>query len=268
MTRRAKWVLLGLAAALLFGTGLLAALEWQRRQQAAGAGRQVLDGSGTKRSAADLRRKYSDPEEWTRLCAAVRERSDALQARSFRLQHLRKGRLIELDVRGQPVAIGESLERVYFEGEKERKTTLEVRQVLGRPIDAGQLQGGPNQKSLPPFSKEAPEGLYRYEMEGVEEIAGRLVLRASFEPAEPVEGTYKGSAWVDPDSAEPVRLHGSALKLPLLLDRLEMLIDYGPAENSHNQVRRVAIDVAGGFAFISRHFRLEAELSDYRPREP
>jgi hypothetical protein len=47
-----------------------------------------------------------------------------------------------------------------------------------------------------------------------------------------------------------------------------MLIDYGPAENGHNQVRRAVIDVAGGLAFISRHYRLEAELSDYRPREP
>jgi hypothetical protein len=175
---------------------------------------------------------------------------------------------MEFDRRNQPVAVSESLERVYFEGEKERKTTLEVRQVLGPPIDANQFQGGPNQKSLPPFSKEAPEGLYRYELEGVEEIAGRLVLRARFEPVEPVEGTYKGSAWIDPDSAELVRMHGSALKLPLLLDRLEMLIDYGLAENGRNQVRRAAIDVAGGFAFISRHYRLEAELSDYRPRDP
>jgi len=57
-------------------------------------------------------------------------------------------------------------------------------------------------------------------------------------------------------------------ELPLLVDRLEMLIDYGLAENGHNQVRRAIIDVAGGFAFFSRHYRLEAELSNYRPREP
>jgi hypothetical protein len=184
------------------------------------------------------------------------------------LQHLRKGRLTEFDRHGQPVAIVESSERVYFEGGEERKLTLEARQVLGPPIDAGKLQGGPSQKSLPPFSKEAPEGLYRYELEGVEEVAGRPVLRAHFEPVEPVEGTYKGSAWIDPDSAEPVRMHGSALKLPLLLDRLEVRIDYGPAENGHNQVRRATFDVAGGLAFFSRHYRLEAELSDYRPRQP
>jgi hypothetical protein len=268
MTRRTKRLLQGLAAALLVGAGLLAALEWQRRRQVASAGRGMLEGSGKRVSATALRRQYSDPQEWDRLCAAVREHSDAIRARSLRLQHLRKGRLIELDRQGQAVAIVESLERVYFEGEKERKTALEVRQVLGRPIDAGKLQGGPDQKSLPPFSKEAPEGLYRYELEGIEEVAGRPVLRVRFEPVEPAEGTYQGSAWVDPDSAEPVRMHGSALKLPLLLDRLEMLIDYDPAENGHNQVRRATIDVAGGFAFFSRHYRLEAELSDYRPREP
>jgi hypothetical protein len=185
------------------------------------------------------------------------------------LQHLRKSRTIEFDRRKKPIAIVEMLDRVHFEGQKECLTNLESRQVLGQPSAPSPAgpQGGLNVKA--PFSGETSrEGLYRYQLEGVEEVARHLVLRVHFEPVQPTEGSFKGWVWVDPATAEPIRMHGSAVKLPAPLDRLEMLIDYGQAENGYNQMRRATVDVVGGFAFIFKHYRIEAELSDYRPREP
>ncbi|MBO0698182.1 MAG: alpha/beta hydrolase [Zavarzinella sp.] len=172
--------------------------------------------------------------------------------------------MTEFDRKNQPVAITETVERVHFEGRTERKTVLEVRPVLGEPIGATAFQSGADPQARWPFSDAAPAGLYRYELEGVEELAAGTVVRVRFEPVRPDEGTFTGSAWIDPVTAEPVRVRGSAVRLPVFLDRFEMLVDYGPAETGHNQVRRVTADIAGGLGFISKHYRLEAELSDYR----
>lgn len=269
MSKRWRLSWLGMASLLPAIAGLLALLEWDRRREVASAGEHALDGSGVALFADDLPRRYGDPQAFDRLCAAVQEHYDALVGRSLRLQHLRKSRTIEFDRRNQPITVVESLERVHFEGRKECVATMESRQVIGSPpaLLSGGSPGGLDIKA--PFSGEpSSKGLYRYRLEGVEEVDRQFVLRVHFEPIRPAEGSFKGSVWVDPTTAEPVRMHGSAVKLPIPLDRLEMLIDYGPAENGHNQMRRVTVEVAGGFAFVSKHYRIEAELSDYRPREP
>jgi len=264
--RRLSW--LGLAGVVLAVAGLLILLEWRRRQDVARAGEQALDSFGIARPSNDLQQRYSDLHEFARLCAAVQEHYDALVGRALRLQHLRKSRVTEFDRRKQPISIVDLQERVHFEDGKERPIKLASRQVLGPPLVPPQAgpEGGLNIKA--PFSSEVPEGVYRYQLESVEEIAGQLLLRVQFEPIKPIEGSFKGSVWVDPATAEPIRMHGSAVKLVMPLDRLEMLIDYGPAENGYNQMRRATVDVVGGFAFIFKHYRIEAELSDYRPREP
>lgn len=266
MSGRVKRFLVKLAAVLV-SFSLAAALGYGWRQGTR-ATQPVLDGSGPAVSAADLRRKYADPGELAALCRAVQVRNEALTARSFRLRHRRACRVTEFDRAGRPVAITESVEQVQYEGRAERKTTLEIRPVLGKPIELTGFQGGSDPNAKWPFSDAAPAGLYRYELEGVEEVAGRPVVRVRFEPVRPDEGTFKGSAWVDPGTAEPVRMHGSAVRLPVLMDRFEMLVDYGPAETGHNQVRRVTADVAGGLGFVSKHYRLEAALTDYQPVEP
>lgn len=268
MRKRGRLSWLGLAWAVLPVAGLLMLLEWQRRQEIANAGEHTLDGSGIALSSNDLQQRYSDPQEFARLCAAVEEHYDALIGRSRQLQHLRKSRTIEFDRGKKAIAIVDTLERIHFEGEKECPTNLESRQVLGSPTvyPPGRSQGGLNMKA--PFSRETPEDLYRYRLEGVEEVAGKLVLRIRFEPVRSIEGSFKGSVWVDPTTSESIRMHGSAVKLSAPLDRLEMLLDYGPAENGCNQMRRATVDVAGGFAFIFKHYRIEAELSDYRFGEP
>lgn len=271
MKVRGKRYLVGFAVILLVAVGVLVVLEWGRRRQVAAAGPETLDGSGKPLSAQDLQEKYRDPAAFAELCADVRDRCDALRQRFLGLRHTRKARLIEYDRKGQEVAIMEITDRVHFEDQAEKKEELERRQLLGKPFpfDPDTLWAEhPTKKAVPAFSKDAPEGLYRYRLERVEELHGRPVLRIHFEPTERVERSFKGLAWVDPVTREPVRIHGSLAKTPLLVDRFEMLMDYGPSENGHNQLRHVTIDVSGGFALVSRHYRVESELKEYQPVGP
>jgi hypothetical protein len=267
MTRRGKRWLAGVSATVVAVAGLLAGLEWDRRRHLSAGGDDVLAAPAKALSSEELLARYRDPAEFTRLCATVRERSMALRARFLRLRYTRRGRLTEFDRQGAPYSVTAFVEHVWFEGETERKEEIEGRQVLGPPpghiaetLRAGQLNG----KAVAPFSQGALEGVYGYELEGVEEIDGRPVVCIRCRPLGSAEGKLRGRAWVDPATGEPVRFHGEAASPPRFVDRIEMRADYGLSENGYVQVRRLNIDCAGGFAFLSSHVRLESELGDYR----
>jgi hypothetical protein len=252
---------------LLVGSVSLAVLEWERRRHVAAAGGETFDAPVLAPSADKLTDKYRDPGAFAELIADVRARYDRLRNRFFNLAHTRKARLIEFDPSGREVAIMEITDRVQFDGDKERKEQLDRRQLLGKPFpfDPDTLKAEhPNRKAAHPFSNDTPQGLYRYSLEGVEQMRDRPALRIHFEPTKPIERAFKGSAWIDPMAFEPLRLRGLLVKPPLLVDRFEMRVEYDLSENGHNQLRRVWIDVAGGFAFVSRHYRIESELTDYR----
>jgi hypothetical protein len=270
MTIRGNRLLIGCGALVLAGIVALAVLEWDRRRQAAVAGTEILDGAGTSISAKDLEEQYGDPAAFARLCADVEERYHALQQRFLQLRHTRKTRQARYDTKGQIVAISEASYHVQFRNRTEQKHELERRQLMGKPSffdpDTIKLEGIDIQLA-PPFSKDSPEGLYRYHLEGVEELHGRRLLRVHFELTRPVERSFRGSAWIDPDTREPVRMQASLAKAKFSVDHFDMILDYGTSENGHNQLRRVVIDMAGGFALVSLHYRLESELSDYREVE-
>ncbi|HWG45729.1 MAG TPA: hypothetical protein VN688_23410 [Gemmataceae bacterium] len=267
MKIHAKRCLAGLGVFLLIAIGVLIVLEWNRRRQVAAAGPQTLEGAGTTVEAMDIQEQFRSPAEFAKLCADVQEHADALQQRFLRATHTRKTRTTRYDSKGQPEAIAETTYRVHFNEGVEQKQQIERRQLLGKQsfldpdgikIEQADLQ------LIPPFSKDAPEGLYGYRLEGVEELQGRRLLRIHFEPATPVERSFKGSAWIDPVTRELVRTLSSPVKPRLRVDRFEMMLDYGPSENGCNQVRRLTIETAGGFALFTWHFRTETELSDYK----
>jgi hypothetical protein len=267
MRLRGRRLLIGLGLVFLAGVVLLALLEWGRRRQVEAAGVSRLDGSGMAVAATELEKRYRDSEALARLCTDFTQRLDDLQGRALGLWHTRKTRLIRYDSTGQAEGITETTFHVHFEDGAERKREVARRQLLGKPsffdLDKLKLELA-DLRLLLPFSKESPEGLYRYRLAGVEEIDGRRALRIQFEPTEPVERSFRGAAWIDAASGEPVRLLGSPVKPRLRVDRFEMLFDYGPSENGFTQLRRVVIETAGGFALVSWHFRSETELSDYR----
>jgi hypothetical protein len=267
VTIRIKRWLLVVIVVLLAGMAAIAGLEWERRRQVAAAGTPSLDDSGMVVAAHEWEDQFRDPEAFAHLCADVTERSHAIQQRFLRLWHTRKTRQTRYDAKGKVEAVSEAVYRVHFEDGKERKQEIERRQVLGKPsfFDPDRIKSEEMDTSMsPPFSKESPVGLYRYRLEGVEELQGRRLLRIAFEPTRSVERSFRGSAWIDPDSREPVRIHGSLAKARLTVDRFDIILDYGPSENDHVQLRRVRMDMAGGFALVSLHYLLDSELSDYR----
>jgi hypothetical protein len=267
MLFRGRRFLIGLGLAFFAGMVLLALLEWGRRRQLEAAGVSRLDGSGTAVAAEELEKRYRDPEVLDRLCADVTQRLEDVQRRALGLRHTRKTRLTRYDSSGRAEAITEITYHVHFDNGAEQKREVARLQRLGKPsfFDLDKLKWElTDLRLLLPFSKDAPKDLYRYQLKGVEEIDGRRTLRIHFEPAEPVERSFRGSAWIDAATGEPVRLLGSPVKPRLRVDRFEMLFDYGPSENGFTQLRRVVIETAGGFALVSWHFRSESELSDYR----
>ena len=87
---------------------------------------------------------------------------------------------------------------------------------------------------------------------------GKTLLRLEGKIAGPHVATLE-QCWRELTLATP--------KAKFSVDHFDMILDYGTSENGHNQLRRVVIDMAGGFALVSLHYRLESELSDYREVE-
>ena len=267
MTKPAKRHLLRFAAlTALFAVALLL-LAWERRRQDTLAATQPLDGSGQALPAEDQVRKYRDPAELAKLCDQVRERFAAMHERTLRSRHTRAMRLTEQDGRGQAVHVREIIERVEFEDGQEKTQLIEQRVLLDSATSFLPSKTNlPNPAENPhrPFPKEANQDVYDYRFDGVEDIEGRPAGRIHFEPRTTEGQVSRGWAWVALDSGEPIRMQVSPVKPPPFVDRLDVLIDYGRAENGHNQARRVTLEGSGGFAFLARRLRVECEMSDYR----
>jgi hypothetical protein len=267
MQRRKKRFLLGCGFLVLAGVVTLAGLEWGRRRQVAAAGSAKLDGSGAIVSAKELEEQYRDAEAFARLCADVKEHCEGQRQRFLRLRHTRKTRLTRYDNKGKAVAVAQGVYHVRFQNGVEQKQEIDRRQLMGEPsfFDPDRAKIAQEDTQIAgPFAQDSPEGLYRYRLEGVEELQGRPLLRIHFEPVTPADRTFTGSAWIDPDTHEPVRMQGSLAKKRLGVDHFDMLLDYGRAEDGLLQLRRVVMDMAGGFALISLRYRIESELSEYR----
>jgi hypothetical protein len=270
MNKRVKRFLITAVVVMAVSAALLAIVEWDRRQQAAAAAQQVMDGSGRVLSAEELVQKYRQPAELAKLVDRVRERFAIMHERTVRSRHTRTTRLTESDRRGEAVHVREMVERVWFDGMQENTQLIEQRVLLGD--GAGLVPGKsklPNPAENPhrPFPTDAAQDVYDYRFERIEEIDGQPAGRIRFEPWLTDSLVSRGSAWVLLDSGEPVRLRVSPLKPPPFVDHLDVLIDYGRAENGHNQTRRVTLDGSGGFAFLARRLHVECTMGDYHERD-
>jgi hypothetical protein len=266
MNKRAKHYLMILVVVMTVFAIWLACLEWGRRQRAL-AGQQMLDGSGRVLSAEDLVQKYRNPAALAQLCAHVRERFAAVYERTLTSSHIRTLRRTEYDSRGVPLLITESAEHVWFEGTQEKTRLIRQRVLLGSEVSSRlgkQSLSNPGENTRWPFPKNAAEDGYAYRFDGVEEIDGRPAGRIRFEPGAAAGLMYQGWAWVVMETGEPVRIQLALVKPPPFVDRLEVLFNYGRAESGHNQARRMTFDGSGGFAFLTRHLRVEIELRDYQ----
>ena len=266
MNKRAKRYLMILAVSMTVFAILLVCLGWESHQGSL-VGQQLLDGSGRVLSAEDLVQKYRNPAELAQLCAHVRERFEAVYVRTLTSSHIRTTRRTEYDSRGDPVLITETAEHVWFEGTREKTRLIRQRVLLGSEVSSRLGKPSlskPGENTRWPFPKDAGKDDYAYRFDGVEEIDGRPAGRIRFEPRTAAGLMYQGWAWVVMETGEPVRIQLAPVKPPHFVDRLEVLLNYGLAENGHNQARRMTFDGSGGFAFLTRHLRVEIELRDYQ----
>jgi hypothetical protein len=249
--------------------------EWDRRRHLPAAGEQVLRaGEAAVPAPQEIEQKYRDPDEFARFCAAARDRAVDMRERFLRLEHTHGTRVTEYDRRGEVSSELEYVDRMWFEGGQGQHEEMSRRQVKGsltreqfeRWTQSGGKVAQEHRQTVQPFSREEGTTAYDYRFEGVEEIGGRPVVKVRFEPQKGGQGRLRGLAWVDARTADPVRFHATVARPPALVDHYEILHEYGPSETGHVQARRGTVEIRGGLAFLSFHYRIEAELSEYRER--
>jgi hypothetical protein len=217
----------------------------------------------------DLKR-LAQPEELSRFCDLVRQRNREMELRHHGLVHVETTTTQELD-RNRKVTGGQRVvERVWFVDHQEHRLLLKKEDLRsGKDLTPANVKEETRPKSdvLFPFSTNEPTNAYRYTCRGLETINGRATIHFDYEPNPPVDNKFRGQVWIDVQSLEPIRFFGAWARLPALVNEMTMLLDWGPAENGLIQLRHSLVVGSGGIAFLQRHFRIETELTDYRPAE-
>ncbi|MFO0944403.1 MAG: hypothetical protein U1D30_00425 [Planctomycetota bacterium] len=213
--------------------------------------------------------KYRQPEAFMELCETLRRNYIAMDERHRQSNHGEVSVSVQLDDKGKEVAEETVAERVWFDKDRE------YRQYVKREVVGGKTNWTPTAKprtSEPgkvifPFTRDEKKGDYEFKLLGHEKMGEKTVLKLEFIPKEPLDAKFKGHFWVDPETHHPVRVDAELAKNPRFVDKVRMVFDYGPAENGAIQARKSSIEGSGGFAFIQRKYRVNTELSDYRPIE-
>lgn len=199
--------------------------------------------------------------------AKVKEKYRAMHERYVALEHEEICVAEELAQTGHPTNGIKTVERVWFEGDQERRQLLAHEQSDSN-VMTSDATSPPKSKILYPFYREDVPGTYRYFWEEVEEVDGRRLVRLRFEPLPPLSDKMTGYVWADAVTGQPCRFDGLLAKPSPLVDHFRMIAYYEPSENGEYQLRRMVTEGSGGFAFIRRRFRKTFEYSGYRPRSP
>lgn len=268
--RRMVRAVLVLAVVLAIG---LAYLEMRRRAQVAELQRQEEQHMAeleARRKFADpdaLVEEYRQPEAFAELCAKLREHYIAMDERHRQCDHGEISRAVQLDDQGKEVAEETVTERVWFDKDREYRQYVKREDVEGKTswIPTAKPRASEPGKVIFPFTRDAAEGDYLFHLVGHDKIGETTVLKIEFVPTEPLDAKFKGYFWIDPRTSHPLRVDAELAKNPRFVDKVHMIFDYGPSENGAIQARKSRIEGSGGFAFIQRRYRVDTDLSDYRP---
>jgi hypothetical protein len=89
-------------------------------------------------------------------------------------------------------------------------------------------------------------------------------VRVAFKPKVSAENTFKGSAWIDEQSAEVLTMGFSAAETPTFVDRIDVTMRFDLPTPLGRAPSNVAFDVRGGFLVLRKHYRGTASISDAR----
>jgi hypothetical protein len=260
MSRFAKWCV-GLLTVVVLA---LAAVEWHRPRAPTAVPAAVQQPPAP---IDDRLGRFQHPAEFDELCQRLRQRYLAMDERYRKLTHTQVRVSKELDADGNAVAVQESVEQVSFEDGLERRAPLrehdQAADAAERDLPRSSSAVRQSQWRYP-FSKDDVGGLYQYQWLGTRLIDDVPTVEVGYRPAEPRSDLLAGTVCVNPETGEPVRFTAHMVKPPAFVDRFDMIVDYGRAENGEIQIRRFVTDGSGGFSFIRKHYYVETEFRDYR----
>ena len=216
----------------------------------------------------ELEGQYRDPNNLAALLDRVRTQAAEIDARDRGLEHVEVQIAKEIDPKGKEVAGERHTERIWREGDKKFRQTLEYLDLIkGKPkkgaTDKPRLDTGKINEVFP-FERPAAEDDYQYTFAGIEQIGKQWTVKVAFAPTKSPAGRFRGESWIDPVTFAPVRLFVSLAEKKPFLDQFSMLIDYGIVETGKVQVVSTVIDGSGGFAMLQKHIRSEIAFDRYR----
>ncbi len=140
----------------------------------------------------------------------------------------------------------------------------EMERELAKQRRGGSRQGEEEFQS--PFSDKVA-GLYEFELKGEELFEGREVWLVGFNPKEPEENLFTGTAFVSRSEYQPLYVEMAPAKLPRVLEEFAMSIRFAPVgENWLPSVFSMDMRVRISFlvTLADRSLSIEDRYSDYR----
>lgn len=169
----------------------------------------------------------------------------------------------EMQCRSTPT--GQGLERIvkwmrYTEDGKDatadrQRQSDELR--AKRKKEAAEHKQNKNDWKLPFLASE--QGRYNFSV-AERDANGRVKIL--FNPKEPAEDAFKGSAWVDEKDKEVLSVGFSLSKNPTFVDHVDITIVFGLATPLGRAPSQLKFDGRGGFLFVHRHYRGSGTLTD------
>jgi hypothetical protein len=222
------------------------------------------------------------------LLARLAAAEERVAASSKAIGFTMTARAEELDRKGNPETVHESVERIRTvdgksdselirastdgkdETAEERKKRADAKaEEEKRAKDEKGKEGGRKSVSVgisSPFGAETQKK-YRYSLVGKDPSAPDR-WRIRFEPkGEPSPELLTGEAIVDAAAGAVIRVTQHPAKNPHFVDRMETTLDFDPANPVGPLPVRMTVEGEGGFLFIKKRIRATMTFSDWKVEE-
>lgn len=164
---------------------------------------------------------------------------------------------------------GETTSRIVFARHNGEDVTEDRREDpdSGRPSFTGNGDGDENgafaglQRS--PFDPQEQSNVSVSVNDGLEVADGTEVRSFEFRHATGPDTYTAGTAWLDAESGEPVRLQLTIAPLPRFVDSFSMRQEFGRDEEGRWITRRLEFDGEGSFLFFRRRIESRLIFSEY-----
>jgi hypothetical protein len=145
------------------------------------------------------------------------------------------------------------------------QTEKEMERELAKQRRGGRRQGG-GEQFLSPFSPEAAD-LYDFRLLGESSLDGASAWRIGFEPKEPDQTRFRGTALVARSDYQPLYVEMAPSELPGVLEEFAMSIRFAPVGAHRFPARflmEMRIKVSVLVTLTDRILTIEDRYSDYR----